>query len=54
MGKHHRMPYQLKVDKRVDYPFELVHSNIWRPCSVGSTLGFKYFIIFMDDFSRVT
>lgn len=29
MGKHHHVPYPLRVNKRVDHPFELVHSNIW-------------------------
>jgi len=27
-GKHHRVPYSLRVNKRVDHPFELVHSDI--------------------------
>jgi len=54
MGKHYRVPYPLRVNKRVDHPFELVHLDIWGPCLVSSTLDFKYFIIFVDDFSRVT
>ena len=54
MGKHHHVPYLLRVNKRVDHPFELVHSDIWGPCPFSLTLDFKYFIIFVDDFSRVT
>ena len=34
--------------------FTLVHSNIWGPSPVKSLDGFSYFVIFIDDFSRVT
>jgi len=50
MGKHHLVPYPLRVNKRADHPFELVYSDIWGPCLVSSTLVYKYFIIFVDDF----
>ena len=53
MGKH-RVPYLLKVNKMVYHSFELVHFDIWGPCHVSSTLGFKYFNMFVDDFSCVT
>lgn len=53
IGKHHFVCYLLR-NKRVDYPFEFVHSDIWGPASVSSTLGFRYFIIFIDDFSHMT
>ena len=43
-----------RVNKRVSAPFELVHSDVWGPCPVLSPTGFKYFVTFMDDFSRVT
>lgn len=33
--------------------FELVHSNVWGPTS-ESFDGYKYFVIFVDDFSQVT
>ena len=38
IGKHHHVPYPLRVNKMVDHPFKLVHSNIWGPCPVSSTL----------------
>ena len=31
----------------------LVNYDVWGPCPVMSPIGFKYFITFMDDFSRV-
>ena len=35
-------------------PFKLVHSDIWGPCPVVSKSGFKYFVTFVDDYSRAT
>ena len=43
-----------RVNKRVSALFELVHSDVWGPCPVLSPIGFKYFITFVNDFSRVT
>ncbi|XP_019153533.1 PREDICTED: uncharacterized protein LOC109150012 [Ipomoea nil] len=54
LSKHYRVPLSPRVYKRASAPFELVHSDIWGPCSVTSKLGFKYFITFVDDFSRIT
>jgi len=53
MSKH-RVPYLLRVNKMVHHSFKLVHFDIWGPCPVSSTLGFKYFNMFVDGFSRVT
>lgn len=59
MGKYHCVSYPLRVNNRVDYPFELVHSDTKEPCSLSS-LGFRHFIIFvkiflvLHTFSRVT
>ena len=43
-----------RVNKRTFAPFELVHSDVWDPYLVLSPTRFKYFVIFVDDFSRVT
>ncbi|KAI0492295.1 hypothetical protein KFK09_026565 [Dendrobium nobile] len=37
---------------RTRYPLELVHSDVWGPSPVSSHQGFRYYIIFVDDFSR--
>ena len=47
------MHLSTRVDKRASAPFELVHYDVWGPCPVLSS-GFKYFVIFVNDFSRVT
>ncbi|WVZ17885.1 hypothetical protein V8G54_010867 [Vigna mungo] len=33
---------------------ELVHTDVWGPALVTSPLGFKYYVHFLDDFSRFT
>ena len=43
-----------RVNKRASAPFELVHYDVWGPCLVMSPTVFKYFVTFVDDFSRVT
>ena len=42
------------INKRASDPFELVHSDVWGPCPVLSPTRFRYFVTFVDDFSRVT
>ncbi|MCR2847983.1 DDE-type integrase/transposase/recombinase, partial [Weizmannia coagulans] len=32
----------------------MVHSDIWGLCPILSPSGFRYFVTFVDDFSRVT
>ena len=32
--------------------FDLIHSNVWRPFSVSSIGGSRYFVIFVDNYSR--
>ena len=35
-------------------PFELIHSDVWGPALIISYNGFKYFVLFIDVFSRTT
>ena len=35
-------------------PFELIHSDIWGPSPTPTMGGSRYFVIFVDDFTRYT
>ena len=35
-------------------PFAIIYSDVWGPSPVLSNLGFHYFLIFVDDFTRYT
>ena len=53
-AKLHRVHLSPRVNKRASALFELVHSDVWGPYPILSSIGFRYFVTFMDDFSRVT
>ena len=40
--KHHCLSYSPGVNKRASAHFELVHLDMWGPCSVVSPIGFRY------------
>jgi hypothetical protein len=50
LAKSHQLPYNNSVH-RSEFPLELVFSDVWGPAptSVG---GYKYYISFIDDFSK--
>ena len=54
LGKHTRVLFPLLLDQRIKSHFELVHTNVWGPSLTESTLGFRYFVTFIDDYSRST
>lgn len=51
-AKSHRLPFQ-DVIHSFDKPLQLVHSNLWQS-NILSNLGFKYYVCFVNDFSRYT
>ena len=54
LNKHHRATYQSRVNNRSNFAFELVHSDVWGPSRVPSIKDFRYFLLFVNDFSRMT
>ena len=54
LGKHTRVLFPKRLDPRTKSPFELVHTDVWGPSRSTSTLRFRYFVTFIDDYSRCT
>ena len=54
LGKHTRVSFPKRLESQTKPHFELVHTNVWGPSRTASTLGFRYFVTFIDDFSRCT
>ena len=52
-GKQRKLPFN-KSDSFSSVPFDLIHSDIWGLALVPTEGGSKYFVIFVDDFSRYT
>lgn len=53
LAKHCHLVYLIS-HIRSSSPFNLVHSDIWGPSPAVSLFGFRYFITFIDDYSRAT
>ena len=54
LGKHTRVSFPKRLDPRIKSHFELVHTNVWGPSRSTCSLGFRYFVTFIDDYSRCT
>ena len=51
LGKQPVLPFN-NSDSISNSIFELIYYDIWGPSSVASIDGSRYFIIFIDDYSR--
>lgn len=54
LGKMHRQPFTLKSSWRANTKLELIHTDICGPMSTESLSDNRYFILFIDDHSRMT
>ena len=54
LRKHTRVSFPKRLNNQAKSPFELVHTDVWGPYRTASTLGFQYFVTFIDDYSRCT
>jgi len=53
MGKAHRL-HSLESHIVYTHPLELIFNDLWGPSPQSSTLGYNYYITFVDAFSRLT
>ena len=54
LGKHARVPFQKKKTYAASNPLELVHTDICGPITPKSFSEKRYFITFVDDYTRRT
>ena len=54
LRKHTRVPFPKRLDQQTESPFELVHTDVRGPSRTESTLGFRYFVTFINDYSQCT
>lgn len=54
LGKHHRSSFPSSSHGRQKESFDLVHTDIWGPSRTLSITGYHYFVVFVDDYSRMT
>ncbi|PKA46730.1 Retrovirus-related Pol polyprotein from transposon TNT 1-94 [Apostasia shenzhenica] len=53
-GKQHRLPFPIGKSWRARRPLELVHADVCGPMRTPSMNNSRYFILFIDDFSRMS
>ncbi|KAJ0478882.1 putative RNA-directed DNA polymerase [Helianthus annuus] len=53
LAKNHRVSFD-QSNTRVKSVFSLIHSDVWGPAPNSDKNRFKYFVLFVDDFSRMT
>ena len=52
-SKQTALPFNNNVSHALS-SFDLIHSDVWAPSPISTLNGSRYFVIFMDDFSRYT
>ncbi|KAB2630096.1 hypothetical protein D8674_007615 [Pyrus ussuriensis x Pyrus communis] len=50
-GKMSRIPFPVRTD-RCTSPFQKVHTDIWGPSPVRSIEGYRYYVTFVDEYTR--
>ena len=54
LEKQHRNSFPKTSNNLTKQPLEIIHSDVCGPMNVDSIGGSKYFVTFIDDFSRYT
>jgi transposase InsO family protein len=53
LGKMTQLPFSLSCTKSTA-PLQLVHSDVWGPAPITSINGTRFYVSFIDDFSKFT
>ncbi|PKU81649.1 Retrovirus-related Pol polyprotein from transposon TNT 1-94 [Dendrobium catenatum] len=51
MAKSHKLVFHNSITNSTA-PFQLIHSDVWGPAPQASLDGFKYYVLFIDDYTR--
>ena len=51
LAKHCRTSYSMS-NKRSSNSFDVVHTDVWGPYHIPSMGGYRYFLLFVDDYTR--
>lgn len=51
MGKSCRLPF-LERENKIYETFGKVHFNIWRLAPISSHMGYRFYVIFVDEWTR--
>ena len=51
MAKSHDLPFKTSTSISL-HPLDLIYTDVWGPASVPSTTGARYYVSFMDDYSK--
>jgi hypothetical protein len=52
-AKSHRVSYPSSLSKSI-FPFDLIHSDVWGPAPISTKTRNKWFVLFIDDCTRMT
>eukprot|EP00268_Persea_americana_P013925 TRINITY_DN16169_c0_g1_i2.p1 TRINITY_DN16169_c0_g1~~TRINITY_DN16169_c0_g1_i2.p1 ORF type:complete len:660 (-),score=55.01 TRINITY_DN16169_c0_g1_i2:23-2002(-) len=51
LGKSKRLPFPLSVSSSSS-PLEILHSDVWGPSPISSVTGYRFYLLFVDDFTK--
>ena len=53
LAKHHRISYPLSNFKSI-VPLSVIHSDVWGPSRISNLGGKRWFVTFIDEYTRLT
>lgn len=54
LAKHTRVLIPISIHNTSTSPFHIIHSDVWGPSRISSLSGYKWYVTFIDCYSRVT